>query len=159
MRTLTIRVAKGFLANYKSINDPYSMSFRDNFVAARLDEQSKRYGFGDDCSKMAAACRKFLKDNKPAPTAKKKNRLRIEVMKFIGKNGAFGSEMEMYKTNLVGVNGKRRNINDWQNEGYGYASKQYADRDAAEWQKLFGCQIKFVDNTPKKGATNERKSS
>lgn len=149
-KELTIGVARAFVSNYKGINDPESFSYCDGHAISWLEDQAKKYGYGDRISTMNAACRIFLRNNKPAKKSSKK--LSIEVIKFIGKNGAFASgNTEQYRTELVGANGKRRNINDWRSEG-GYSEKQYADRDAKAWAALLGCGIVFVDKTAKKVA-------
>ena len=89
-------------------------------------------------------CQDYLGKYRTSTTAKKQ-KLHIEVTKFMGKNGAFAAgKSELYRTEVVGVNGKRENINNWQNEGYGTGSV-YANRDAAKCAAMLGCPVVFVD--------------
>jgi hypothetical protein len=76
-----------------------------------------------------------------------KNRLHVEVVKFMGKFGAFAArEQVMYRCDLVGVNGKRRDGGSWQSEGMGNPDPKYARADARGWAKFLGCEVKEVSN-------------
>lgn len=82
MRTLTLGVAQDFLANYRGINDPNSLSFNDNYCGAYLNEKTRDYGF-KTWEKMAAACRKLLKQPAPVKMVKIPAKLLGEVRNFV----------------------------------------------------------------------------
>lgn len=152
-RELTYGVARTYVDNYKGINDPNSMSYCDGHAISWLEDQAKKYGYGDRISTMNAACRIFLRNNKPA---KKGAKLRIEIVKYMGKNGAFASgESEMYRADLIGANGKRQTLPDVRgsySEFDGHTERKYIDPVAKDWAALLGCEVTFVDKTPKRRA-------
>jgi hypothetical protein len=145
-KELTINTAKTYVQNYKGVSDPNSLSYNDGHAWAWLEDQAKRYGYPRP-STMNSACRLFLRHNKPAP--KNNGKLRIEVIKFMGKFGAFANyEQIMYRAEIVGVNGKRHGAGDGMDDGMeGNPDPQYAKQDAKEWSALLGCPIVSVDKT------------
>lgn len=153
MKTLTIKVAKDFVQNYRGVDDPQSMSYCDGHAIAYLERQTKRYGY-PSVETMNTACRIFLRHNKPAP--KGKTKMRIEVVKYMGKFGSFASaESEMYRAELVGRNGKRQVLPDTRaqcTEYDGHPERKYADQTAKIWAALLGCEVISVDRTPHKKA-------
>jgi hypothetical protein len=148
---LTYSLAKRFVDNYKGINDPTSLNYCDSHAIVWLEDQARKYGY-DRISTMNAACRIFMRNNKPAKRGKK---IRIEIVKYMAKWGAFASgESEMYRADLVGANGKRQTLPDTRaccTEYEGNPERKYAEQIAKIWAGLLGCQIVSVDKIAKKG--------
>jgi hypothetical protein len=150
-RTLTTGVAQDFLHNYRAITDPQSLSYNDNYCGGYLNDKTRDYGF-KTWEAMAAACRKLLKINPPT----KKGKIRIEIVKYMGKFGAFASgESEMYRAVLIGANGKQQALPDTRaccTEYGGHPERKYAEQIARTWASLLGCKIVSVDKTTGKKA-------
>ena len=154
-KQLAYNIASEFMSNYNAIRNPQSFSYNDNYCGAWLNDQVAKFKY-ESWEAMAKACREVLKAYKPAPTAKKKDKLHIEVVKYMGKFGSFAAgESELYRAELVGVNGKRQALPDTQAccSGYeGHIDRQYAVRRAKIWAALLGCPTMFVDKTEKGAA-------
>ena len=150
-KDLAYKIASEFMQNFNGINCPTSLSYNDNYCGAWLVDQARKFGY-DSPEAMAKECRIVLKAYTPAPKPTvKKEKLRVEVVKFMGKFGAFAaSEQVMYRAEIVGVNGKRKDAGDWQSEGQGNPDRQYAVRDAKAWAALLGCPTIFVDKVDSK---------
>jgi len=150
---MAIRVAEQFMLNFNGINSPTSLSYNDNYCGAWLTEQINRFGY-KTWEAMAADCRVILKGVKPAPKVKAKEKLRIEVIKYMGKWGSFATtESEMYRAVLVGVNGKRQNLPDTRGcygDYDGHPERKYAVERAKTWAAMLGCPTMFVDEVGKK---------
>jgi len=152
-KELAYQVAKQFMDNYKGISDPHSPSYLDGHCAAWLADKVTKFGYASE-EAMAKACRAVLKAYKPAPKQGKKQKVRIEVVKYMGKWGSFATcESEMYRAMLVGANGQRQNLPDTRAcyaEYGGHPERKYAVQRAEIWAALLGCPTVFVDEVGKK---------
>ena len=154
-KMLAYGIANKFMSNYNAIRDPQSLSYNDNYCAAWLNDQVAKFGY-KSWEEMAKVCRQVLKAFKPAPKQVKKEKLRIEVVKYMGKFGSFAAgESEIYRAELVGVNGKRQALPDTQacySEYEGHPDRRVATQRAQIWAALLGCPTVFVDTLSKKAA-------
>jgi len=153
-KDLAYKIASEFMQNFNGINCPTSLSYNDNYCGAWLVDQARKFGY-DSPEAMAKECRIVLKAYTPAPKPTvKKEKLRIEVVSYMGKFGSFAaSESKMYRAELVGVNGKRQILPDTQRcctEYEGHPERKYPVQIAKIWAALLGCPTIFVDKVDSK---------
>ena len=73
---------------------------------------------------------------------KKKNRKVIEIFQYKGKFGQYATRLQLlWKCEVVGVNGERRDGGDWMAEGCGNPKKKFAEQDAQAWHEFTGWPI------------------
>src|SRR5271163_2787697 len=112
-KDLAYKIASEFMMNFNGISNPQSLSYNDNYCGAWLSDQARKFGYASP-EAMAKECRIVLKAYTPEPKPTvKREKLRIEVVKYMGKFGSLANhESEMYRAELVGVNGKRQILPD-----------------------------------------------
>ena len=63
----------------------------------------------------------------------------IYIYQYKGYNGGFAiSRRLLWRCTLIGVDGQKKFGGSWMSENIGNKSKEYAERDAAQWSKFLG---------------------
>lgn len=71
----------------------------------------------------------------------------VEVVKYKGKNGAFGSIQTVYRPQRISKSGKVTSLLDFMSEGFGYTDMKYAKRTAEQEAIELGWPLVYIDET------------